>query len=120
MRSFKGVTIDGFTKMLDEYMVWYRDKRIKLEYGMSIMGKRIELGLVAWTCVLSLRTTIRTTKSKKRHRPRLFSFRMRRCTKRYIWSREIFATLEQLFYRRVAAYIAEMDAAAMDWLLFLR
>ena len=37
----------GFTKMLDEYMVWYRDKRIKLEYGMSIMGKRIELGLVA-------------------------------------------------------------------------
>lgn len=47
MRSFKGVTIDGFTKMLDEYMVWYRDKRIKLEYGMSIMGKRIELGLVA-------------------------------------------------------------------------
>jgi len=47
MRSFKGVTIDGFTKMLDEYMVWYRDKRIKLEYGMSIMGKHIELGLVA-------------------------------------------------------------------------
>lgn len=45
--AFKGVTIDGFTKMLDEYMVWYRDKRIKLEYGMSIMGKRIELGLVA-------------------------------------------------------------------------
>lgn len=43
----QGVTIDGFTKMLDEYMVWYRDKRIKLEYGMSIMGKRIELGLVA-------------------------------------------------------------------------
>lgn len=47
MCSFKGVTIDGFTKMLDEYMVWYRDKRIKLEYGMSSMGKRIELGLVA-------------------------------------------------------------------------
>lgn len=23
-------------------MVWYRDKRIKLEYGMSIMDKRIE------------------------------------------------------------------------------
>lgn len=47
MRSFKGVTIDEFVTLLDEYMVWYRDKRIKLEYGMSIMGKRIELGLVA-------------------------------------------------------------------------
>ena len=38
-RSFRGVTID-------EYMVWYRDKRIKTEYGMSIMDKRIQLGLV--------------------------------------------------------------------------
>ncbi|PLS31100.1 integrase [Bifidobacterium margollesii] len=46
-RSFQGVTIDDFIGMLDEYMVWYRDKRIKLEYGMSIMDKRIELGLVA-------------------------------------------------------------------------
>ncbi|PKD10707.1 transposase [Bifidobacterium longum] len=27
-------------------MVWYRDKRIKTEYGMSIMDKRIQLGLV--------------------------------------------------------------------------
>ena len=46
-RSFQGVSIDGFAKMLDEYMVWHRDKRIKLEYGMSIMDKRIQLGLVA-------------------------------------------------------------------------
>ena len=46
-RSFQGVTIDEFTAMLDEYMVWYRDKRIKTEYGMSIMDKRIQLGLVA-------------------------------------------------------------------------
>lgn len=46
-RSFRGVTIDEFTVMLDEYMVWYRDKRIKTEYGMSIMDKRIQLGLVA-------------------------------------------------------------------------
>ena len=45
-RSFRGVTIDEFTAMLDEYMVWYRDKRIKTEYGMSIMDKRIQLGLV--------------------------------------------------------------------------
>ena len=29
------------------YAVWCRDRRIKPEYGMSIMGKRIELGLVA-------------------------------------------------------------------------
>ena len=46
-RSFQGVTIDEFIRMLDGYMVWYRDKRIKLEYGMSIMDKRIQLGLVA-------------------------------------------------------------------------
>lgn len=46
-RSFQGVSIDEFITLLDECMVWYRDKRIKLEYGMSIMGKRIELGLVA-------------------------------------------------------------------------
>ena len=35
------------TFLLDEYMVWCRDKRIKTEYGMSIMDRRIELGLVA-------------------------------------------------------------------------
>ena len=46
-RSFQGVSIDEFITLLDEYMVWYRDKRIKLEYGMSIMDKRIQLGLVA-------------------------------------------------------------------------
>ena len=39
--------MDRFIGMLDEYMVWYRDKRIKTEYGMSIMDKRIQLGLVA-------------------------------------------------------------------------
>lgn len=46
-RSFQGVSIDESITLLDEYMVWYRDKRIKLEYGMSIMDKRIQLGLVA-------------------------------------------------------------------------
>ncbi|WP_236034598.1 IS3 family transposase [Bifidobacterium saguinibicoloris] len=46
-RGFQGVSIDEFAAMLDEYMVWYRDKRIKTEYGMSIMDKRVELGLVA-------------------------------------------------------------------------
>ncbi|WP_298048634.1 IS3 family transposase [uncultured Bifidobacterium sp.] len=46
-RSFAGVTMDGFINMLDEYMVWYRDKRIKTEFGMSIMDRRRRLGLVA-------------------------------------------------------------------------
>ena len=46
-RSFAGVSMDGFIDMLDDYMVWYRDKRIKTEFGMSIMDRRRELGLVA-------------------------------------------------------------------------
>lgn len=36
----------GSPTMLDEYMTWYRDERIKTEYGMSIMDRRIKLGLV--------------------------------------------------------------------------
>ena len=39
--------MDEFVDMLDGYMVWYRDKRIKTEFGMSIMDRRRELGLVA-------------------------------------------------------------------------
>ena len=31
-RDFTGVTMDEFIRRLDEYMVWYRDERIKLEY----------------------------------------------------------------------------------------
>ncbi len=46
-RSFAGVSMDGFINMLDDYMVWYRDKRIKTEFGMSIMDRRRRLGLVA-------------------------------------------------------------------------
>lgn len=46
-RSFAGVSMDEFIGMLDDYMVWYRGKRIKTEFGMSIMGRRRELGLVA-------------------------------------------------------------------------
>ena len=37
--------VEGPT-MLDEYMTWYRDERIKTEYGMSIMDRRIKPGLV--------------------------------------------------------------------------
>ena len=46
-RSFAGVTMDEFIGMLDGCMVWYRDKRIKTEFGMSIMDRRRGLGLVA-------------------------------------------------------------------------
>lgn len=46
-RSFKGVSMGEFIDMLDDYMVWYRDKRIKTEYDTSIMDCRRELGLVA-------------------------------------------------------------------------
>ena len=30
--------MDEFIGMLDDHMVWYRDKRIKMESDMSIMG----------------------------------------------------------------------------------
>lgn len=46
-RSFAGISMDRFIGMLDEYMVWYRDRRIKTEFGMSIMDRRRELGLMA-------------------------------------------------------------------------
>jgi transposase InsO family protein len=46
-RSFAGVTMEGFVAMLDEHMRWYRDTRIKTEFGMSIMDKRRQLGLVS-------------------------------------------------------------------------
>lgn len=46
-RSFASVSMDGFIGMLDEYMVWYRDRRIKTEFGMSIMDRQRRLGLVA-------------------------------------------------------------------------
>ena len=45
-RSFAGVSMDGFVDMLDGYMVWYRDKRIKTEFGMSIMDR--DAGSVLW------------------------------------------------------------------------
>ena len=37
-RSFAGVSMDGFIGMLDEYMVWYRDRRIKTESGHGHHG----------------------------------------------------------------------------------
>ena len=37
-RSFAGVSMDGFINMLDDYMVRYRDKRIKTESGHGHHG----------------------------------------------------------------------------------
>ena len=36
-----------FIGMLDDHTVWYRDKRIKTEFGMSLMDRRRRLGLAA-------------------------------------------------------------------------
>ena len=46
-RDFTGTTTDRFMAALDEYLTWYRDKRIKTQFGMSITAKRRELGLMA-------------------------------------------------------------------------
>ena len=46
-RDFTGTSIDEFMASLDQYLTWYRDTRIKTEYGMSITAKRRELGLRA-------------------------------------------------------------------------
>ena len=46
--DWHGVTIDEFTGMLDAYLRWYRDARIKSDLGYkSPMAYRTELGLVA-------------------------------------------------------------------------
>ena len=37
-RGFAGVSMDRFIGMLDGYMVWYRDKRIKTEFGHGHHG----------------------------------------------------------------------------------
>ena len=37
-RSFAGVSMDGFIDMLNDYMVWYRDRRIKTESGHGHHG----------------------------------------------------------------------------------
>lgn len=40
-------SIDEFIDALEAYLVWYRDERIKTEYGMSIRRHRQALGLMA-------------------------------------------------------------------------
>ena len=63
-RGFAGVSMDRFIGMLDGYMVWYRDRRIKTEFGMSIMDRLRELGLVACLVVMESMTS-----PTKRHQP---------------------------------------------------
>ena len=47
-RCWHGVSIDGFIDILDKYLVWYNEQRIKLSLGgMSPMEYRQSLGLVA-------------------------------------------------------------------------
>jgi transposase InsO family protein/transposase-like protein len=47
-RSWAGVSIDEFIAILDEYLHWYNEKRIKMSLGaMSPLEYRLILGLVA-------------------------------------------------------------------------
>lgn len=45
-RSWKGVTIEQFTKYLNDYINWYAEDRIKMSLGgMSPLNYRKSLGL---------------------------------------------------------------------------
>ncbi|WP_095614004.1 IS3 family transposase [Bifidobacterium italicum] len=46
-RDHQDDSIDEFVDALESYLVWYRDERIKTEYGMGIRRHRQELGLMA-------------------------------------------------------------------------
>lgn len=46
-RDRRDESIDEFINALDDYMVWYRDERIKTAYGTSITKRRRRLGLMA-------------------------------------------------------------------------
>lgn len=47
-RSWEGVTVPEFMRQLEEYMVWYRDKRIKMSLGgLSPMEYRRLMGVAA-------------------------------------------------------------------------
>ena len=47
-QSWKDVTIEEFITILDEYIHWYSEKRIKLSLGgMSPLQYRRRLGLIA-------------------------------------------------------------------------
>lgn len=43
----KGVSLDEFIKILDEYLIWYNEKRIKMSLGaMSPLQYRQSLNLL--------------------------------------------------------------------------
>lgn len=46
-REWKTVTCDDFMKQLDEYIIWYNEERIKLQFKGSIKQHRIEMGINA-------------------------------------------------------------------------
>jgi putative transposase len=47
-RSWQGVSIDQFINELDNYLIWYNDKRIKMSLGaMSPLDYRRSIGLIA-------------------------------------------------------------------------
>lgn len=46
-KAYLSPVIDCCDGMLDDHMVWYRDKRIKMEFGISIMDRRRKIGIVA-------------------------------------------------------------------------
>lgn len=47
-RDWNGVSIPEFIRQLDEYMVWYREKRIKISFGgLSPMEYRRHIGVAA-------------------------------------------------------------------------
>jgi transposase InsO family protein len=47
-RSWNGVSMKEFIEILDKYLVWYNEKRIKLSLGaMSPMEYRKSLGFAA-------------------------------------------------------------------------
>lgn len=47
-QDWQDVSIDEFIKMLDAYLVWYRDERLKSDLGYrSPLHYRMDLGLIA-------------------------------------------------------------------------
>ena len=47
-RDWSGITLDEFADMLDAYLKWYRDARLKSDLGYkSPMQYRRDLGLIA-------------------------------------------------------------------------
>ena len=46
-RSWQGVSVKEFIAILNDYLIWYREKRIKLSLGgLSPMEYRRSLGLI--------------------------------------------------------------------------